>query len=111
VALEEINNALEDFSPRMEFVINTLEKIYKQDNVSLRAKGLMAAWIPDLKDIPVVRDMSETIIISNREIVFRMHMGAAYIDKSCLAKRTYSMHRGIKFNYSEWQILNTNQLN
>ena len=107
---QEIYRELDYIKPRMEFVINKLSEIHTYHHISLSAKNLMIACIPELHKIPVANNMSETIFIHGKEIV-KVHMGLGYCSSLSLARRTYTMFQQINYNYTGWEILNTKQLN
>lgn len=101
---EQIDKEFEAFPKRFEYIV---------EEISLRLllnKDLRILWMPDLKDISTEPFCKEVIRIYNGKIG-RLNIGLGYNDEGALAERTYSMRKNIKYNFSEWKIINKTQLN
>lgn len=99
----------EDYKHKIEYIVEHIAKICCANNIDWRTKRNMLNYVPDLKDIPLERNYSETITI-HQDKLCRMKMGVGYKHEGSLARREYSMLNGIEYNRSEWQIYNKTQL-
>lgn len=100
---------LEDIPKKIELVILLTEQIYNS-NVSLHSKKMRRAYIPHLKDISTETFCKEVLYTKNYKLN-QLHIGPGYNDLNALVERTYSSYMGIKYNYSDWKLLNLNNLN
>jgi len=105
---EEIYNELDLFKPRMEYVIGEIAKICTQTTTDKRGKSLQLLWVCDVKNVPTKRWLKEVVSINNEQIS-RMHIGVGYYG-NCFYERTYCEKTGVKYNFSEWKLININQL-
>ena len=106
---EEIDKEFELFSRRFDYVVNALCKVYFTSTVTRDAKfskGLQACYIDEVKDVPTEPFLSQTINIYDKNKVSLIVLGHRYSDQSALAKRTYCLHKGVEYNYSDWVLIN-----
>lgn len=95
--------------PRIEFIVEKITEIHLL-HADKHHRKLCLSWVPEIHEVPLDRAFSETLNISNNMLT-RMKMGSGYFDKKCLARREHSMFMGVKYNYSDWEVINLEQLN
>ena len=94
---------------RIEAMVEMIARICAAENIGWLSKRNQLAYVPDLHQIPLDRNFSETITIHKGKVC-RMKMGSGYKHNESFARREYSMINGIEYNRSEWEITNTRQL-
>lgn len=106
---EEIYKELDLFKPRMEYLIEAIVKI-ELSNISRHAKESKLAWLPDVKDVPTKRWLSESAWFNKEGNLCRIQMGVGS-ESDCFVRRKYCSIQGINYNYSDWEIINNKNLN
>ncbi len=109
---EQIYSDLDSFPARFEYYIEKLAEIYSAPNFtkeSMFYKSLQVQWITPIKDISIEQNYKEVVIV-NKNTLIRHRATIGLGNDNVLAERRFSMKDTIKYNFSEWTIINKKQL-
>lgn len=105
----DIEFTKQEYDAKLEYVIEEISRILCYTHISKHGKEFMLSYVPELKDVPTERWLCENVTIKNNEVC-RMSLGVGYKYEGVLARREYCELKGIKYNFSEWEIFNKKQL-
>ena len=104
---EQIYKDLDDFAPRMEWYVKRLERIHSFNN--LKDKQGAIANIKPLHLIDVSRNTKYILNIDDNKINSQIYSSGNFHPEA-FAEISFTQHDGIYFNFGEWIIINTQQL-